>query len=81
MSLSTTYTAWSFAGITTLTFLGLAGDPTVPEWGVMLNSGRAYLSHAPSLALWPGLLICLTIMSIHSLGAWYTHNSEPLKIR
>jgi len=81
LSLSTTYTAWSFAGITTLTFLGLAGDPTVPEWGVMLNAGRAYLAHTPSLALWPGLLISLTILSIHSLGAWYANDAEPVKIR
>lgn len=62
--------AWSLMGLTTLTFLGLAGDPSLPEWGAMLNEGRAYLAEAPRLALLPGAAISLTILSVHNLGSW-----------
>lgn len=66
-SFAGTYLAWSFIGATTLTFLGLAGDPSLPEWGAMLNASRTYLSSAPQLAILPAASISLTILAIHSL--------------
>ena len=77
-SLATTYFAWAFMGATTLTFLGFTGDPSLPEWGAMLNTGRLHLMQAPSLAVVPGLLISLTILSIHFLGE---HFSDIRSIR
>ncbi len=76
LSLATTHYAWAFMGTTTLTFLGLAGDPSIPEWGVMLNAGRAHLIDAPWLALWPGCAISLTILAVHRLGAWLSQMEE-----
>ncbi len=70
MSLVTTYYAWAFVAATSLTFLGFGGDPTLPEWGALLQSGRAHLFDAPHLVLIPGLAISLTVLSFHSLGAW-----------
>lgn len=70
ISLATTHCAWSFTGITTLSFLGLAGDPSVPEWGAMLDAGRSYLIAAPQLAILPGTVMSLTILAIHRLGNW-----------
>lgn len=67
-SLATTHFAWALLGITTLTFLGLAGDPSLPEWGAMLNSGRQHLLDAPRLALLPGLAIAFTVQAVHHLG-------------
>lgn len=66
-SFAGTYLAWAFIGATTLTFLGLAGDPALPEWGALLNASRAYLNRAPRLAIVPAACISLTILSIHSL--------------
>lgn len=66
-SFAGTYFAWSFVGATTLTFLGLAGDPSLPEWGAMLNASRTYLTIAPRLAIAPAVCISLTILSIHTL--------------
>lgn len=66
--LSATYFAWSLVGITTLTFLGLAGDPALPEWGTMLNASRSYLISAPRLATCPILAISFTILAVHSLA-------------
>jgi len=68
LSYGTTFLAWAFTGITTLNFLGLAGDPSIPEWGILLNTGRSFLVDAPRLVLLPGICISLTILSFHSLG-------------
>jgi peptide/nickel transport system permease protein len=76
LSLATTHYAWAFLGTTTLAFLGLAGDPSAPEWGVMLNAGRASLPYAPWLALIPGLAISLTILSVQTLGDYLSRHSR-----
>jgi ABC-type dipeptide/oligopeptide/nickel transport system permease subunit len=73
LSFGTTYLAWAFTGITTLNFLGLAGDPSIPEWGVLLNTGRSYLIQAPHLVLLPGVLISLTILSFYAIGEWFSN--------
>jgi peptide/nickel transport system permease protein len=70
LSLATTHYAWAIGGLTTLTFLGLAGEISTPEWGAMLNAARAYLRVAPWLALFPGAAIAGTILAVHGLGAW-----------
>jgi len=77
LSLATTHYAWAFAGITTLTFLGLAGDAARPEWGAMLNAARPYLRQAAWLAFFPGAAIVATILSVHSLGGWLARRLAP----
>jgi ABC-type dipeptide/oligopeptide/nickel transport system permease subunit len=68
VSLIATHYAWAVMGVVTLTFLGLGGDPSIPEWGSMLNAGRADLIGAPWAALWPALAISLTVLSVHALA-------------
>ena len=70
LSLATTHYAWAFAAITTLTFLGLSGDISRPEWGSMLKAARPYLRNAAWLAFFPGAAIAATILSVHTLGSW-----------
>ncbi len=60
--------SWAIMGITTLTFLGLSGDPSIPELGAMLDAGRQYLPTAPHLAIIPGVIISLTILSIYRIS-------------
>ncbi len=50
-----------------LSYLGLGGEPGVPDWGVMLAEGRNTLQDAPWVAIAPGIAITLTIWSINSL--------------
>jgi peptide/nickel transport system permease protein len=76
LSLTTTHYAWAFMGTTTLTFLGMAGDPSIAEWGAMLDSGRLHLLEAPWVALWPGFAISFTILSIHVVGEWLGRRQE-----
>jgi len=77
IALATIHIAWAFLGTTTLTFLGFAGDPSLPEWGAMLNAGRLHLMTVPHLALAPGMAISLTIMAIHHLGTWLSRANLP----
>lgn len=51
-----------------LSFLGLGTPPPNPSWGRMLQAAQASLYTAPSLALWPGLVIALTVMGFNLLG-------------
>lgn len=69
--------AWIMLSITTLTFIGLGGDPSIAEWGTMLNASRVHLVEAPWLALWPALAISITILSVHSLGRGLTEAGLP----
>lgn len=45
-----------------LSFLGLGGEPGIPDWGVMLAEGRQAFRLAPWVAAAPGLAITLTVL-------------------
>jgi ABC-type dipeptide/oligopeptide/nickel transport system permease subunit len=81
LAFGTVQVAWAFLGITTLTFLGLAGDPSIPEWGAILNAGRLHLVEYPYLAILSGGTITLTIMSIHNLGTLISRARDPIRRR
>jgi peptide/nickel transport system permease protein len=51
-----------------LSFLGLGFPPDVPTWGRMLYDAQNYLDIAPHWAIFPGLLIFLTVLSINYIG-------------
>lgn len=52
----------------TLSFLGVGFPPDTPTWGRLVTDGSQYLQAAPWLALFPGGLIFLTVLSINFLG-------------
>lgn len=52
----------------TLSFLGLGIQPPAASWGNMLTGAQELLQEAPLLALWPGLLIFLTVIAFNFLG-------------
>jgi peptide/nickel transport system permease protein len=51
-----------------LSFLGLGFPSDFPTWGRMLNEGVNFLRTHPGRALWPGLTISLTVLSINYIG-------------
>ena len=55
----------SAAGIS---FLGLGVQPPSPEWGAILATGRNYISKAPWILIFPGLAICVTVLSFNLIG-------------
>jgi peptide/nickel transport system permease protein len=46
----------------TLSFLGLGLQPPFPEWGVMLNEARPFVTSAPHLLIGPGLALILSVL-------------------
>jgi peptide/nickel transport system permease protein len=51
-----------------LSFLGLGLPPPAPSWGLMLNEARGYMELAPHVAIFPGLVISVTILGFNLLG-------------
>ncbi|MEK3719712.1 nickel transporter permease [Paenibacillus sp. FSL H8-0034] len=63
--------------IASLSFLGLGIRPPQPEWGAMLNEGRAYLEEAPWLFLAPGTMIFVMVLATNYLGDTVKDALEP----
>ena len=51
-----------------LSFLGIGGDPTTPEWGRMLTQAKNDFRSNPWFAIAPGAAISLTILGFNLLG-------------
>ncbi len=51
-----------------LSYLGYGIPPPEASWGNMLQNAQRYLRIDPALAIYPGLLISLTVVSINFVG-------------
>jgi peptide/nickel transport system permease protein len=51
-----------------LSFLGLGIQPPMASWGNMLTNAQQLIWEAPMLAVYPGLLIFVTVISFNFLG-------------
>ncbi|MCR2809483.1 MULTISPECIES: ABC transporter permease [unclassified Microbacterium] len=51
-----------------LSFLGLGPTEPTPEWGLLLSGGRNVLGRAWWIAVFPGIAITLTVISLSALG-------------
>lgn len=51
-----------------LSFLGLGILPPLASWGNMLTASQHYMWIAPRLAVYPGLMILLTVLSLNAMG-------------
>lgn len=51
-----------------LSFLGLGVQPPYASWGNMLQDSQAYMRDAPWMAIVPGCLILITVLSIYFTG-------------
>lgn len=51
-----------------MSFLGLGVQPPTPEWGSILNEGRAYIMNAWWITLFPGLLMVITGIGFSLIG-------------
>jgi peptide/nickel transport system permease protein len=64
-----------------LSFLGFGVKPPNATWGSMLNNAQGYIANAPYLALFPGLLILLTVLSFNILGDILRVGFEPKLVK
>lgn len=60
-----------------LSFLGLGVQPPAVTWGLMISSGRDYLSSAWWLAVFPGLAISYTVLGVIFLGDFLRDVLDP----
>jgi peptide/nickel transport system permease protein len=51
-----------------ISFLGYGVQPPLASWGNMLTNAQGYFDTAPWLAVLPGVMITLTVMSFNFLG-------------
>ena len=60
-----------------LDFLGLGVPPETPTWGNMLSESRVYITRAPWLLLFPGLMIALSAFSLNLVGDAIRDRLDP----
>jgi ABC-type dipeptide/oligopeptide/nickel transport system permease subunit len=51
-----------------LSFLGLGAQPPTATWGSMISANRAYISSAPWMVFFPGLMIAITAVCCNIMG-------------
>lgn len=62
-----------------LSFLGLGFTYDVPTWGAMLNEAKDKFQFFPHEAIFPGLMIFLTVLSINYIGDGLRDALDPRK--
>ena len=60
--------AWILLSISTLSFLGIGAQPPIPEWGVLVSSGKNYILSAPHISTFPAIFILATVLGLNILG-------------
>jgi peptide/nickel transport system permease protein len=60
-----------------LSFLGYGVQPPTPAWGRMLSDARERLVQAPHVAIFPGMMIFITVFSFNMLGDALRDRLDP----
>jgi peptide/nickel transport system permease protein len=64
----------------TLSFLGLGFPPDIPTWGRILYDGRDYMDIAMHWALFPGIAIFITVLTINFIGDGLRDALDPRRV-
>jgi peptide/nickel transport system permease protein len=60
-----------------LSFFGLGIQPPMASWGSMLTNAQELIASAPLLAIYPGVMIFVTVMSCNLLGDGLHRQLDP----
>ncbi len=63
-----------------LSYLGLGIQPPVASWGNMLRNAQDQMTRAPWTAVFPGLMIFLTVLAVNYVGDGLRDALDPRKI-
>jgi peptide/nickel transport system permease protein len=69
--------AFAQLGAASLDFLGLGAPPDIPSWGNMLAESRTFITRAPWLLFFPGMMIVLTAFSLNLVGDALRDRLDP----
>jgi peptide/nickel transport system permease protein len=61
-------------------FLGFGIQPPTPSWGNLLSNAQENFTNYPWLAIFPGLMIFLTIISVNYIGDGFRDAFDPHKV-
>jgi peptide/nickel transport system permease protein len=64
-----------------LSYLGLGTQPPYPSWGRMLNEAQTFLYLAPTLAIFPGAAIAVSVLGLNLLGDGLRDLFDPRLVR
>jgi peptide/nickel transport system permease protein len=71
---------WAIMEEAGLSFLGFGIQPPTPSWGNLLSNAQQHMLKHPWLAVFPGLMIFLTIISINYIGDGLRDAFDPYKV-
>jgi peptide/nickel transport system permease protein len=60
-----------------LSYLGFGVQPPIPTWGNMLQHAQSEMEYAPWTAIFPGLLIFLTVIAVNYVGDGLRDAMDP----
>jgi peptide/nickel transport system permease protein len=65
----------------TLSFLGVGINPPTATWGNMLQSAQTMMTRTPWLAVLPGFMILMTVLSVNFIGDGLNDALDPRQTR
>jgi peptide/nickel transport system permease protein len=77
---STLGIGWAIMEESGLSFLGFGIRPPTPSWGNLLSNAQEHLTQHPWLAIFPGVMIFLTIISVNYIGDGLRDALDPYKV-
>jgi peptide/nickel transport system permease protein len=63
-----------------LSYLGFGVQPPTPTWGNMLKNAQTQMTRAPWTAIFPGLMIFITVIAINFIGDGLRDALDPYKV-
>lgn len=64
-----------------LSYIGFGVKIPMASWGSMLQNAQTYIMDRPMLAVYPGVLILLTVLSLNFLGDVLRNVMEPRQVK
>ncbi len=77
---STLEVAYAILEESGLSYLGFGIQPPTPSWGNLLSNAQEYLVKYPWLAIFPGAMIFLAVISINYIGDGLRDAFDPYKV-
>lgn len=77
---ATLQVAYAIIAESGLSYLGFGIQPPTATWGNMLRDAQAYMTRHPWLAIFPGLMIFLTVMSVNAVGDGLRDAFDPRRV-
>ena len=77
---STLEVAYAILEESGLSYLGFGIQPPTPSWGNLLSNAQEYLVKYPWLAIFPGIMIFLSVISINYIGDGLRDAFDPHKV-